>query len=205
VPSVLEKVTAIVTRQTAQGRELLLFEHPFAGIQFPAGTVEEGESPEVAAQREAAEETGLSGLILAGFLGQRAEQWPEHHTATLTDAQVYARPDPASFNWAYIRKGIMVRREGRQKNGYTLITYQEYDHTLHPQYISFQITGWVAEQTLARQGMRYFYHLVCPVETPPRWTVDIDHHRFTLFWSPVSALPEITAPQSTWLDFLPRL
>ena len=36
---VVEKVTAFVTRQTADGFDLLLFQHPSAGIQLPAGTV----------------------------------------------------------------------------------------------------------------------------------------------------------------------
>ena len=34
----LEKVTAFVIRSTAHGEELLLCEHPTAGIQIPAGT-----------------------------------------------------------------------------------------------------------------------------------------------------------------------
>lgn len=200
----LFKVTAIITRQTTQGRDLLLFEHPFAGIQFPAGTVEDGETPEVAARREAAEETGLGGLVLAGLLGQRTDAWPEHYGATLVDAAVYSRPDPASFNWAYIRKGIGVRREGRHELGYALVTYQEHDQYEKPQYVSFQITGWVQESTLAERAVRSFYHFTCPFETPPRWTVDIDHHRFALFWAPVANPPVIVTPQRPWLDFVPR-
>ncbi|MGH2506252.1 MAG: GNAT family N-acetyltransferase [Ktedonobacteraceae bacterium] len=55
-------------------QKLLVFSHPHApeaGIQVPAGTVEVGESPEQAVLREAFEETGLTGLILAGFLGEQ--------------------------------------------------------------------------------------------------------------------------------------
>src|SRR5262249_43927849 len=48
----LEKVTAFVTRDAAQARELLVFRHPHAGVQIPAGTVEKGESAEAAALRE---------------------------------------------------------------------------------------------------------------------------------------------------------
>ena len=54
------------------GERLLVFEHtdfPEAGIQVPAGTVQIGESPEVAVLREAREETGLVGLQLVGELG----------------------------------------------------------------------------------------------------------------------------------------
>jgi 8-oxo-dGTP pyrophosphatase MutT (NUDIX family) len=58
---------------THRGR-LLVFTHPRspeAGVQVPAGTVGDGEDPEAAALREAWEETGLEGLELVGFLGER--------------------------------------------------------------------------------------------------------------------------------------
>ena len=54
-------------------RRLLVFEHPDhpdAGIQVPAGTIEPGEDPADAVLREAHEETGLAGLKLAAFLGE---------------------------------------------------------------------------------------------------------------------------------------
>ena len=52
---------------------LLVFIHPFApeaGIQVPAGTIKANERPEEAVLREAFEETGLSDLIVDGFLGE---------------------------------------------------------------------------------------------------------------------------------------
>lgn len=55
------------------GRRLLLFTQPRspeAGIQVPAGTIKLGEAPEVAAMREAMEETGLKHLNLVRFLAQ---------------------------------------------------------------------------------------------------------------------------------------
>ena len=67
------KVTALITRPGPAGPELLVFEHPHAGVQLPAGTVEEGESFEAAAMREAWEETGALGLTLVGEVG--AGQW----------------------------------------------------------------------------------------------------------------------------------
>ena len=38
------KVTAFITRDTSAGCELLVFTHPDAGIQVPAGTMEAGEA-----------------------------------------------------------------------------------------------------------------------------------------------------------------
>jgi 8-oxo-dGTP pyrophosphatase MutT (NUDIX family) len=54
------------------GNALLILkhpDHPEAGIQVPAGSVEPGESPRAGAIREAEEETGLQDLRLIRFLG----------------------------------------------------------------------------------------------------------------------------------------
>jgi len=60
----LHKVTAFITRGSGPAAELLVFRHPAAGIQLPAGTVEPGERFEVAALREAREESGIDRLRL---------------------------------------------------------------------------------------------------------------------------------------------
>ena len=68
------KVFAYLTHRDATGERLLVFSHPnapAAGIQVPAGTVEDGESPEAAVLREGYEETGLADLVLVRFLGER--------------------------------------------------------------------------------------------------------------------------------------
>jgi 8-oxo-dGTP pyrophosphatase MutT (NUDIX family) len=69
-PTRKEKVIAYITR----GDQLLVFSQPNgieAGIQVPAGTMEPGETPEAAVLREAFEETGLAGLEIVSFLGER--------------------------------------------------------------------------------------------------------------------------------------
>ena len=66
---VKNKAFAYITNRN----RLLVFIHPFApeaGIQVPAGTVKANERPEEAVSREAFEETGLSDLIVDGFLGE---------------------------------------------------------------------------------------------------------------------------------------
>lgn len=55
------------------GSRVLLFthpDHPDAGIQVPAGTIERGETPAAAALREAREETHLDCLAPGRWLGR---------------------------------------------------------------------------------------------------------------------------------------
>jgi 8-oxo-dGTP diphosphatase len=70
VSTVKRKAFAYITH----GDRLLVFSHPLApdaGIQVPAGTVREDERPEEAVMREAAEETGLTDLVLVRCLGEQ--------------------------------------------------------------------------------------------------------------------------------------
>lgn len=65
-----DKVLCYVVREA----HLLVFRHvdhppEEVGLQVPAGTVRPGEAPEVAALREAREETGLDGLRVVRPLG----------------------------------------------------------------------------------------------------------------------------------------
>ena len=65
----VHKVTAFITRRQQERTQLLLFRHPNAGIQIPAGTIEEGEDWQTAVLREAAEETGLTQLTIQRLPG----------------------------------------------------------------------------------------------------------------------------------------
>ncbi|MDP9356129.1 MAG: NUDIX domain-containing protein [Chloroflexota bacterium] len=70
MPNPKRKAFAYITH----GDRLLVFRHPAvadAGIQVPAGSVREGETPNDAVMREAHEETGLSGLMLVRPLGEQ--------------------------------------------------------------------------------------------------------------------------------------
>ena len=82
----VRKATAVVVRDTNGTNELLVFDHPLeeggSMVLLPAGTVEEGESPEDAVVRELQEETGVTGTIIAltGVLneerdGQKLRRW----------------------------------------------------------------------------------------------------------------------------------
>ena len=104
MPNIIEKVTAFVTRPTSDGYELLLFEHPFAGIQIPAGTVEVHESLDVAVLREASEETGLRAFTISHYIGALDEPSPSGYGLISEQTTVYARPDLSSLDCAYLPK-----------------------------------------------------------------------------------------------------
>lgn len=61
-----EKAVAYITRRVAHNVQVAVFEHDKewseAGLQVPAGTIDEGETPETAVVREAEEESGLKSL-----------------------------------------------------------------------------------------------------------------------------------------------
>lgn len=94
------KVVCYVTR----GEDLLVFRHryqPEAGVQVPAGTIEPGEDPEVAALREAEEETGLSGFCVLRKLGEYTHRYagrPEDHRRHVFHLEA---PEGAPERWQH--------------------------------------------------------------------------------------------------------
>lgn len=73
-PAGLRRVTKVLAYVVDGGR-LLVFtqpEAPEAGLQVPAGTVEEGEALEAAVLRELAEESGLLNVSAPRYLGRRS-------------------------------------------------------------------------------------------------------------------------------------
>lgn len=197
----VEKVTAFVTRSSAQDVELLLFEHQNGFILLPAGTVEAGEAHAAAAAREAWEETGLADLPPGRFLAATPESLPDDHYIVVTTTRVYARPDFTSFDWASIRNGILVRRD-RTQGEFSHVTYFERDERAELPYISFQITGWAPTVALTRRVTRYFCHFAYSRKTPPSWLVDTDNQRFRLFWAPLAQLPPLAPWQRPWIQIL---
>ncbi|MEM9955125.1 MAG: NUDIX domain-containing protein [Chloroflexota bacterium] len=72
-----KKVFAYITQKD----KLLVFEHtqhPEAGIQVPAGTLEVDETPQEGALREAREESGLQKLTVIRFLGEQVRDMSDY-------------------------------------------------------------------------------------------------------------------------------
>jgi 8-oxo-dGTP pyrophosphatase MutT (NUDIX family) len=99
------KVTALITRPGPAGPELLVFDHGLAGVQIPAGTVEDDETFEAAALREAWEETGALGLELVRELAVLRTRGEERHlfhlrsSVAMPDDWRVATPDGGGVVW----------------------------------------------------------------------------------------------------------
>ena len=197
----LNKGTAFGVRRAAHKAQVLLIQHPHAGFQFPAGTVEPGEAPEESVRREAQEETGLRDLPAPVFLASRAYPAPEGYFYITAATLVYARPDVTSFDWAHFRSGLIVKLL-RREEGFAQVAFEEPDQYPDPTYITYNITGWVPEAILTDTLVRRFYRIDYSRPTRPRWSVRTDNQLFTLFWAHVNHLPEIVHPQDEWIEIL---
>lgn len=198
----LEKVTIFITRIREKKTELLLFKHPNAGIQIPAGTVEIGETPLEAALREAKEETGLQEFNNKTFIGFMETDLPEDRFVVINTTKVFSKPDTTSFDWAEFRRGIWVNSCNRDEVGFCQVEYKEDDKYPNPNYITYSIMGWVPKECLSQKLVRHFYHFVFNNNTKPEWNQFNDNHNFKLFWAPISELPDIIKPQNQWLEYI---
>ena len=108
MPIDIRKVIAYVTRRRNGVTELLVFEHrniPDAGVQVPAGTVEDGEDIADAARRELEEESGLAGLPMTGpidtYVWMNAAGTYRHHRHVFH----FTAPDDVPDQWTIEPRG----------------------------------------------------------------------------------------------------
>jgi 8-oxo-dGTP diphosphatase len=89
-----QRVLAYITRDTARGRELLVFEQddPEAGVQVPAGRLDPGEELVPALLREIEEEAGLTGLRvlreIPGFEAHYPSRYENHGYHLVADGDL---------------------------------------------------------------------------------------------------------------------
>ena len=198
-----EKVSSFIVEKRNGVDSLLVFQHPNAGIQIPAGSVEVGEDIETAAIREAQEETGLMKLKSEKYLGCFENELNEQERLISATTNVYIKPDLNAITYKdKLTRGLTVVYHSTFKD-FTHVTYFEYDQFPNPSYIAYNISGWVPNGCISNQKKRHFYLLTTTDETEDRWELKSDmDHIFQPFWIPLSPKPEIVSPQNKWLDFV---
>ncbi len=202
---VVQKVTAFIVRENNGVRELLVFKHPTAGVQIPAGTVEAGEDIETAVKREVYEETGLQFVEIENYLGCFENELENNQRIIAETTQVYIEPNLNAIPYRRkLPKGLTVDYLSAQGD-FTRISYieYEYDQFYEPICVDANITGWVPNENISTRKKRHFFHLSTQEETADAWELKSDQgHIFKPYWTPLSPKPQIIPPQDKWLDFV---
>jgi 8-oxo-dGTP pyrophosphatase MutT (NUDIX family) len=206
---ILGKATAFIIRRRDAQRELLVFAHPTAGVQVPAGTVEEGEAFENAALREAQEETGLECMHLVKELAQYSYSLQNNRYAFLCATPLFRelaltseRIDIGYGDGSIFRRGMIVSLE-RVEDNWSEIRHDEFDLNVDPPKLQFSVRGWVPSRCLSARQSRRFFLLTTAQETPASWDhLAEGHHLFHLYWVPLVPRPRLIPPQDEWLDLV---
>lgn len=200
----LHKLTAFILRPGLDGPQILAFQHPSAGLQLPAGTVDPGETPEAAALREAAEETGLARLRLVANLGSETVRAPEGQGWLLRSLRPLQQPHPRAAEAAQIIARAWPVVIDDFKEGYAHVVYTERDLNHTPPAFEWSVAGWVPLADLASVQQRHFFHLEPCAPTDSAWAQRADRgHIFQFAWLPLDPPPALIPPQDGWLRYLP--
>jgi 8-oxo-dGTP pyrophosphatase MutT (NUDIX family) len=199
----IEKVTAFIVRKKNEKPELLVFSHPRAGIQIPAGTVEENESLETALFREIKEETGLIQLKLVRKLGETLQFTTQNEAFLTQTLRCYSWPaQAAKRNGPLCTRGLLMQTQER-KVGFTHVKYTEYDFNKEPPVLISELEGWLPSEVLTREFQRHFYLLKAKEETADNWKIESDRGNvFQFYWANMNAFPALMGEQAEWLKQL---
>ncbi len=197
----ITKVTAFVTRpgKSPGDHELLVFRHPDAGIQLPAGSVEPGEEPGAAALREVEEETGLSETRLVALLGTRITELGSTKVFS-EEARLRKGPSDDTESLVTLPRGWWCHVQGEQGD-YSEVRYEELNRQTDPQMVIVRYSGWVRTTSLADRLERGYFHVRFAGSTPERWIQRAeDRFDFVCYWLPLFPKPEIRSLQQAWID-----
>lgn len=199
----VHKVVAFVTRDDGS---TLFFQHPEAGYQLPAGTVDEGETGEVAVLRELWEETSLDQVEIVAYLGRV----PTPATQAMMRENVRPLLSIHDKNSASPR---MLSRNYRvevldEVDEMARIVYREVK--FHPPSgdesavweTKFTVEGWVPKTSLVRNVQRDIFHIRTLKPTAETWEHAGDHgFMFRMFWHPFGKNPGLHPLQAVWFDY----
>lgn len=197
--TILHKVTAFITRDEGAERELLVFRHPNAGVQLPAGTVGAGEWIEEAVLREVWEEAGLPNVFLLGELETFRQPLAAEQRVLLRTLQLRAtlRADAPLIPYT-LKRGMTVQLLD-ERDGFAEVRYVEHEIGVeHPATLA-DIRGWIATEQITAQVERHLFHLGLAASTAGEWTNYADGQCFRLYWVALGQNPGLIPPQDGYL------
>jgi 8-oxo-dGTP pyrophosphatase MutT (NUDIX family) len=199
----IEKVTAFIVRFRNSKPQLLVFKHPSAGIQLPAGTIEEKEPVETALFREIKEETGLTQLKILKKLGDTLKFLDQSEAILTQTLRCFSWPAQASKRSGPLcHRGLRIQTFER-KVGFTHVKYQEYDLNKRQPVLLLEQEGWLPDNALTRELHRHFYLLQVTNNPPDEWKIQTDGGNiFHCYWVDLDAIPELIGEHAEWLDQL---
>jgi 8-oxo-dGTP pyrophosphatase MutT (NUDIX family) len=203
----IQKATAFVTRLVEGTAELLLIEHPTAGIQLPSGTVELGETVEAAVLRETAEETGLENIRIIRELGRINIELPENESIITHVIKLFDAPasDASSVDGFGLSRGSPVTIV-KIIGSFVEVICDPLDLSQIPPVRVNGVRGFVRRSLLAKTAERHFFHLALTQPAPEQITSFTDGVAFRSFWETLVPVPKLHPAQQGWLDqFYPSL
>lgn len=183
------KVAAFVV---ANDNRLLVFDHPLAGTQLPAGSVEEGESFVEAARREVFEETGIQ--VTDGEIVGTTTENLNGHGVLLCDVINAERQT--------IARGHKVLIIGRSSDS-IVIREDIYDYSVTPAKLKQQTQIKTDIENIAFVIERTFVRFTTnSVMTTARWSHEADGNILEPYWTDLGDPVELIGPQNNWLEFI---
>jgi 8-oxo-dGTP pyrophosphatase MutT (NUDIX family) len=204
----IDKVTCFILRRRDLGFEYLVLQHPTVGLCLPAGTVDVGETPEIAAIREIHGETGLHDVQLIRKLGEEQIFLPQELAVIEKSSRLYTWPAfSGQLSGSLLKRGFPVNVAER-KVGFTKITYAESDIKTKPPKEIITVSGWIPDGYLTRQITRHYYlfEVSKPAQDAWSWKTNADeNYTFRCSWAKLDSPPQLSAEQAGWLHYLDDL
>ena len=152
-------------------KELLVFKHPTAGVQIPAGTVERDEDIETAVKREVYEETGLQLVEIENYLGCFENELEKNQRIIAETTQVICRTQLNRNSLQTKTSQGTYRRlsfpQERILQRFPILNMNITNFT-QPIRIDTNITGWIPNENLSAQKKRHFFLMFTQEETAMR-------------------------------------